>query len=346
MWARLFDNPLTCRIGAALEQHENGLLGTRQTMRVARVFNRLKNNPQRRFRQSIYETCLAEFLAENGPVKHEPPEIVDGWALDRSQRYTGLDRLLADAQQIISERGGVNRGGGERSFFQQILTDEHIARFPSILDFATSSEVLLPIIRYMKLIPVLSVSKPLGVRLNESDVRFAPSSNGAYQESQLFHRDFHDAPMVYCIVTLREVTLRCGPFSILPASESQKATAALKYGARGSAYRITDDQMYAVADRSRLVEQIAPPGTILFVDSSACFHYGSRDAQDPRYLMMYAYVSVCRSDFGDLLRRESPTPVLDDSARTRRTAYPVRPGDSRLRRLLLDRHVTTFARGR
>jgi hypothetical protein len=59
--------------------------------------------------------------------------------------------------------------------------------------------------------------------------------------------------------------------------------------------------------------------------------------------MMYAYVSVCRTDFGDILRKESPAPVLDDSARTCRTTYPVSDEDSRLRRLLLDRQAIVDA---
>jgi hypothetical protein len=56
--------------------------------------------------------------------------------------------------------------------------------------------------------------------------------------------------------------------------------------------------------------------------------------------MMYAYVSVCRADFGDLLRPECPDLVLDDlAARTRRAKYPVRDDVSRLQRLLLDREA-------
>ena len=197
--------------------------------------------------------------------------------------------------------------------------------------------MLQTVIDYLGFLPTLSVSQPLGVRLAESDARLAEPKSGSYCESQLFHCDYHDSPMVYMIVALQDVTLRSGPFSFLPASVSRRAAAALRYGRRGCPYRISDEAMYSVAGRDDLIELICPAGTVLFIDSSRCFHYGSRDAVIPRYLMMYAYVSVCRTDFGDLLRKESPTLVVDDSARTRRAKYPVGRYDSRLRRLVLDR---------
>jgi hypothetical protein len=56
-------------------------------------------------------------------------------------------------------------------------------------------------------------------------------------------------------------------------------------------------------------------------DSSRCFHYGSRDCAIPRYQMMYAFVSPCRTDFSDML--------VKPRLYTRQTA------DSRLRRMVL-----------
>lgn len=337
MPSRIFDNRLSRRLAAFLEENHNRRLGIRNTMRLARAYNGLKNLRCRQFRRALYQQNLEALLAENGPARNPALKMTDGWALDTTKALPHLDGLLAAADAIIRERGGVNRGGGERAFFQQILTDEHIRRFPAILDFATSSDVLQTVIDYLQFLPTLSVSKPLGVRLAESDARLTEPGDGRYCESQLFHCDYHDSPMVYMLVAVRDVTVRSGPFSFMPSSVSQRATAELRYGRRGSPYRISDEEMYRVVDRDDLIELICPAGTVLFVDSSACFHYGSRDAVIPRYLMMFAYVSVCRTDFGDLLRKESPTLVTDDTCRTRRAKYPIRSGDSRLRRLVLDR---------
>jgi hypothetical protein len=306
---------------------------------VAHVFNRVKNYRCHRHRRVFYKHHLQDLFADNGPASRPALRISDGWVMDRTRSLPHLDRLLAESDQIIRERGGVARRTGERAFFQQIITDEHIARFPAVLDFATSTDVLQTVIAHMKLIPTLSVSRPLGVRLNESAQSYAGPSGGVWRESQLFHCDYHDAPMVYVIVALRDITVRQGPFCFLPASVSRRAYKALGYGDRGRSHRVSDEDMWAVANRDDLIEFVCPAGTVLFIDSSVCFHFGSRDALVPRHMMMYAYVSVCRGDFGDLLRKESPVPVADPATDTARMKYPVRPGDSRLRRLVLDRQA-------
>ncbi len=337
MLRRLFDNRLTRRLAIALEEDHNRRLGTANTMRLGRLVTRIANGRYHRHRRHLFDRHLDELFAENGPAQRPKLRLNDGWAVDESRSLPHLDQLLADSQEIIRERGGVVRRGGDRAFFQQIINDDAIARYPSILDFATSTDVLRTVVDYMGIIPILSVAKPLGVRLNESWQQYAGPSNGRYQESQLFHCDYHDAPMVYVIVALRDITVRHGPFCFLPASTSARAAAALKYHCRGTPHRISDKQMYAVADRNELVEFVCPAGTVLFLDSTTCFHFGSRDAETPRHMMMYAYVSVCRSDFGDLLRPESPAPVPDSLCDLIRMRYPVRPGRSRLHQLVVDR---------
>lgn len=334
----MLDNRVTRWAAAKLEDDHNRLLGSRTTMRIARAFNATKNRRCVRFRDEQFRR-LDELVRENGAPQPPLVELRDGWAIDTSRSLPHLDRLLAESQEIIRERGGKVRGGGSREFFQQIVTDEHIARCPSVLDFATSSQVLLPAIRYLGFLPTLSAAKPLGVRLAESDQRFVPDWDGKYRASQLFHCDYHDSPMVYVIVCLRDVTHETGPFSFLGISASDRARAALGYHRRGHPYRVSDQEIFSAVDRKELVEFAYPAGTVLFLDSSKCFHYGSRDCAKPRYLMMYAYVSVHRTDFTDLLRKESDRPLLDPETRDRRMRYPVKPGDSLLRRLVLDREI-------
>lgn len=334
----MLDNRLTRWLAAKLEDDHNRLLGSRTTMRIAKAFNGVKNRRCARFREAQVRR-LDELIRENGAPKGPLVEMKDGWAIDTSRSLPHLDRLLAESQEIIRERGGVVRGGGSREFFQQIVTDEHIARYPSILDFATSSDVLLPAIRYLEFIPTLSAAKPLGVRLAESHQRFVPDWDGKYRASQLFHCDYHDTPMVYVIVCLRDVTHESGPFSFLGISASDRARLALGYHRRGVPYRVSDDEVFSAVDRKELIEFAYPAGTVLFLDSSRCFHYGSRNCVKPRYLMMYAYVSVKRTDFTDLLRKESDRPLEDPATRDRRMRYPVRPGDSLLRRMILDREL-------
>jgi hypothetical protein len=332
-----FDSDAIKAFARHLETDNNELLGTSATMEIARAFNRVKNREFSTYREAQYANHLQALVDENGPPRGPANELTDGWCIDTSRSLPHLDALLASAEEIIAARGGVDRGGGNRAFFQQILNDASLVDHPAILDFATSSDVLRPLIEYMRIIPTLSGALPLGARLNESDIRFVPDWDGKYAQSQLFHRDYHDSPMVYVIVCLRDVTMENGPFCFLPASTSDRATSALRYGEKGTSYRITDEEMYATVGENELRKLCYPAGTVLFLDSSRCFHYGSRDAHVPRYLMMYAYVSVCRTAFTGVLRPEATEPVSDADSRTRRMRYPVNASDSRLRRMVVDR---------
>jgi hypothetical protein len=299
------------------------VFGLRRTMRAALACNRWQYGGDAAHRDQAFHS-LPALLDENGPPAITDVEMRDGWALDRSGRWPHLPGLLEAAADVIAERGLTRHKpeGSMRSFFQSILKDEDVRRHPAILDFVLSSDVLSVVCRYLRTIPVLSATTPQGVRLAESSIGYDDRPERGYRSSQLYHLDHHGSPMVYVIVLLREVTARCGPFTFLPASTSDRVVRALNYQARGVPYRVKDAEMYRVIDAEAKHELKYPAGTVLFIDSSRCFHYGSRDAVDPRYQMMYAFTNVCRTDFTEWFL---PT-----------RQYPIGPGDSRLRRLVLD----------
>ncbi len=94
------------------------------------------------------------------------------------------------------------------------------------------------------------------------------------------------------------------------------------YQKRGVPYRIPDEMMYQHADPKELIVFTGRRGDVLFIDSSRCFHYGSRNAIRPRYLMMYGYTSPWRADMTMTYLDHYP--------------YPPDENHSRLRRMLLD----------
>ena len=303
------------------------IFGVNNTMSVARAYNRLRFGKYYKYRVKQYREHFSELVEENGKPVAPINEMKDGWVIDTSGNLPYLEEMIRESEEIISERGGIRHESRWRPFFQELILQEHFTRFPSILNFATSSDVLSTICNYLGFIPVLSYSKPYGVRLIESWKKLDSNPDSPPRDSQLFHLDFHDSPMAYAIVLLRDVTMKRGPFCFLPVSTSKKAYDALgDYHSRKGGHRVTDERMYSHVPQSELIKMCYPAGTVLFLDNSACFHYGSRDAVEPRHLMMFAYVSPCRTDFGDLVLKQMK--------------YPESKGDSRLRRMLIDREYT------
>ncbi len=300
--------------------------GIRNIMRMAKSYNRWRYRERSRRHLHAYATELENLLIENGGPGTQRPKIAleDGWAIDTSRSLPGLDRLLDEAGQVAHERAGNMHSAIQRPYFRNLMFHEYdIIKYPSWLDFITSSEILATVTHYLKTIPVLSKTRPPGVRFMESNQNLDPNPPGSYADSQLYHLDLHDTPLVYVIVLINDVTMECGPWTFLPASVSARAAKALGNQKRGRPYRVTDEEMYRVVKPEEAIILAYPKGTVLFIDSSRCFHYGSRMAYKSRLQMMYAYTSVCRCDFS-----QTSTGSL--------RCYPVKDQDSRLRKMVLE----------
>ena len=191
-------------------------------------------------------------------------------------------------------------------------------KYPALLDFVTTSEVLAVAMDYMQTVPVLSRTRPPGIRFMESNRKLDPGSDGPFRASQFYHLDIHDSPLIYVLVAVQDITISSGPWTFLPESVSARATRSLRYQEKGTAYRVTDEQMYQAIDGREAITFACPKGSVLFIDSSRCFHYGSRNASPPRYQIMYGLTSVCRSDFSERYMEPFHYPVKDSDSRLRR----------------------------
>lgn len=299
-------------------------LGIARTMKLAHAYNRRKFGRHDDLRREAYRARFTELIEENGRPSTSPIEMRDGWAIDRSMSLPHLDRVLADAERIIEERSGARTSGkgAYRSYFQDVWKPEDCDRYPAFVDFATSSEVLSVVARYLECVPALSTTLPSGIRFVESNSAFDDQPDKPH-DSQLYHVDYYSLPNVYVLVLLRDCTRENGPWCFLPKSVTQRVGGALRNWERGVGYRFTDEQVYSVADPRDMIEFTGPRGTVLFIESSGCMHYGSRNSAKPRFQLMYGYSGACRTDFSEVFMPPK--------------TYPLRDGDSRLRRMVLDK---------
>lgn len=309
-----------------LDDDKMALLGIRNTMRVARGYNRLLRGRRQRMREAAWSERFAELAPAAGAPVKPPVRIEDGWALDSSGSLPHLDEMLRAADEVIADRGGSAPVDDRyRAFFRNLISVEDTRRWPAFLDFASSPQLIATVADYLGFVPALSNTLPIGVRMVESGKHLDSLSHLPPRDSQVFHIDPYDHPMVYVIVLVRDCTLESGPFTFLPASASSRAAAELDYWSRGRPYRLSDDEVYSAASPGETIRLVHPRGTVLFVDTSRCFHYGARDGEQPRFQVMYGFTSVCRTDFSETYM---PSP-----------SYPVDPGDPLLRRLVLDRRA-------
>jgi hypothetical protein len=310
------------KLAERIDRDDFEWLGIRNTRRLSKAVNRIRHRTDERRRRRLFDQSFDRLLAEVGPLDHHPGEIEDGYLLDTSLRLPHLEPLIDAAESVIARRGGKPHADRRKPFIVDLRRDRDLTQHPAFLDFALSAPVLKVAATHLGQCPLLSRTRPPGVRLTESSSRYDPDAGSAYRESQLYHRDLHDRPLVYVIVLVRDVTERSGPFTFLPASASDRVARATGNEKRGRPYRLSDEEVYRHVAPEEAIPMSLSRGTVLFIDSSRCFHYGSRDCSVPRYQVMYAFTSPSRTDLSEYLMNSK--------------RYPVAEGDPTLRKLALD----------
>jgi hypothetical protein len=315
------------RVAERIDRDDFEWLGIGNTRRLSKAVNRVRHGADERRRRRLFDESFGSLLHELGPLDNDPGEMRDGYLLDTSRKLPHVDVLIDSAEAVIAERGGGRHSDRRKPFIVDLRRDRDLVKHPAFLDFALSAPVLKVAATHLNQCPLLSRTRPPGVRLTESSSRYDPHAGGPYRESQLYHRDLHDRPLVYVIVLVRDVTERSGPFTFLPTSASDRVALATGNEKRGRPYRLTDKEVYRHVAREEAIPLSYPRGTVLFIDSSRCFHYGSRDCSIPRYQVMYAFTSPCRTDLSEYLMKSK--------------RYPLTDGDPRLRKLALARSRST-----
>ncbi len=306
-------------LAQAIQKDDMRRFGQSATKGMARRFNRHGREPLR-FRERLYEERFLELVAGRWSLL----EIRDGFVIDDSHSLPHLDALLEQGEEMVERYGG-RKWEHEKPFLQNINPESAVDEYPALLDFITSPEVVGAVAPTFGYVPQLSGVLPRGVRLMESSTKFDPDADGPLRESQLYHLDYHSTPTVYVVVALRDIGPDDGPLHFLGAAASRRVAEALDYGARGVPYRLTDEEVMSVAQPDEVNVFSVPKGTVLFIESSACFHFGSRKPLNDRYQVQYAFTSPVRNDFLELWRPQR--------------VYPLGEADSELRRVVLDRSI-------
>ncbi|MBM3776641.1 MAG: hypothetical protein FJW23_00185 [Acidimicrobiia bacterium] len=243
---------------------------------------RERDEPRLRLAQAAAAPGGLGIPGDRGLLRVGPAELAD--------LTTGL---LADANALIDGIGheGLRSKSGEKSFIARgFLPPSAFERQSPYMRFALDPRIVHPIAAYLGVVPVLT----------EIDIWYSAHHPKAPKSSQLWHLDNADTSQVKVWVHLGDVDERSGPLTLLDATTSDVLAEAAGYDfAEG--YRVPDDRVAELVGAGRAVALVGPAGTVDFTDTSRCFHFGSRVAEDgrPRRLLMLQYLTPYAFDFAD-----------------------------------------------
>ena len=208
------------------------------------------------------------------------------WAIDPDRgfrvfapgEFPGSGEVVAAALELLGQ--DTPEVKGNKHMRKRLLDPAELSPESPFVRFALSDEVLSSVSAYLGVVPLLSYA----------DVWYSGWVEGDLRNSQLYHCDSADVTQVKVFVYCNDVELPAGPLTVMEAGESDAVIQRLGYRFRD---RVTDEQMRETADMAREHALVGPAGTVSFVDTSRCFHFGSRvtDRSSTRILAMFQYVT-------------------------------------------------------
>lgn len=190
--------------------------------------------------------------------------------------------VLKKCDQILAS--GTQSQSKGKSYLRQLLTDPAEERSPEFFELALDPKLLSAVADYLGELPVLTSIKLL----------HSVSSDAVLDGSQFYHCDHDDLRQVKLFLHVRDVDSDSGPLHVIPASLSERVRRKLgySYGRKG---HIPDEEVRDEEVLARETEITGARGTLSLVDTSQCFHFGSRVATKDRYVFYLQYVT--RSSF-------------------------------------------------
>jgi hypothetical protein len=264
---------------AERKQIRSGTIAEREAYAVRRRRTNAGRDAERvRLAAELAERSELAIPLERGYLS-VPPGTLDPEVAEIVEQAGGLiDSIGHDALLEQATKGGFIARG--------FLPEESLLLGSPYLDFALDERVVGPVAAYLGVVPVLT----------DVDVWYSAHHPKAPKSSQLWHLDHADTTQIKVWIHVDEIDALGGPLTVLPADGSTRVAEANDYDFDDS-YRLADDAVPA----EECVALAGPAGTVDFVDTSRCFHFGSRvDAEGrPRRIAVFQYLTPYSFKFAD-----------------------------------------------
>jgi hypothetical protein len=191
-----------------------------------------------------------------------------------------LDEVCAIGRSIIAEArgdGGELAAGKQFSRFRIASDDERAA----LLRVALDPRMLAMASAYLGTFPVVV----------EADYYCSFATDGPFTKSQLWHCDDDAGDVIKVFIYCDDVDEADGPFELVMPIASRRIRDQIGYRYAGPRYRVSDAVMERHATADEQVSIRGPAGTAFVVDTSKCFHRGSRitDTRRRRIVATFCY---------------------------------------------------------
>jgi hypothetical protein len=167
----------------------------------------------------------------------------------------------------------------EKAPFASIHIRENLNPQNPFLKFALQKDLIKSLTNYFGMLPVIE----------NISILYSPNTNNLGGSSQFYHLDGQDVRTVQLFLFIEDVTPDNGPLVVLEAQKSEEIAREIGYRKTKLLKRIDDELVKSRSLPDQIIQATGPSGECYAVDTDRCFHFGSRQATRPRYVVLFQY---------------------------------------------------------
>lgn len=150
--------------------------------------------------------------------------------------------------------------------------------------FVTNEYLVEIISRYLGCVPLLT----------HISLWYSPNKKINFESSQSYHLDHEDYRQIKGFLYIYDVDELSGPLNIINAIQSNKIQKKIQYRLTKLKKRVGDDLINNLKQQNIDIDELSmvgKSGDLVLVDTSNCFHFGSRVGTKPRFVLAFQYIT-------------------------------------------------------
>lgn len=200
----------------------------------------------------------------------------DGYSIE--DKFSNKSKKLINVCEKIFDEfkySGKYKDKASNEYIYNLLDRNTIQRNRYLIDFAMDDYLIKTATMYLGILPTIGSIKLWWTPKNELN-----------KGSQLFHIDQVDRKQLKLLINIKLTAKDHGPFTFIPKKYSQKF---IKPSHKPFQSK-SDFEILQKIDRKKFIQHTGDPGSMVFVDSSNCYHFGGRTKKRDRLILMIQYL--------------------------------------------------------
>ena len=225
---------------------------------------------------SLLKRKMMKYKIENR-IFSRPINKNNGYEIYIEKKVISLTRNAVEEANKLFKNFKISQNHN-KNYFIRISEKRDFNEKSEIFKLAKSHSFLRLVSDYLGVFPILT----------NVNIYYTPkNSSNNIEGSQLFHLDHEEFKQIKCFIYCNDVDNNSGPLMIYPKEHSTLLQRKINYKLDSENKRITDQ----LINKEKLCKINAKKGTVIFADTSSCFHAGARSSKKTRLVICFQYLT-------------------------------------------------------